>query len=215
MQIAGTWARGFRAPTFNDLYLTAFQPFYTPNPDLRPEHSKSAEISLRSLATAPLQWRLTGFDNRFDDLIVANAETVMNVSRARIRGVEASIDTAWHGTRLRASITAQRPRDEDTGARLQGRAERFGTAQATHTFGAWTVGVALLASGDRYDSSNQAAGSRLPGYAIVDARLRYDFAKNWSAELTATNLADKRYESAVGYDAPRRSAFLNVRFQSY
>ena len=36
-----------------------------------------------------------------------------------------------------------------------------------------------------------------------------------SAELAATNLGDRRYENAVGYDAPRRAILLSVRFESY
>jgi len=37
----------------------------------------------------------------------------------------------------------------------------------------------------------------------------------WSVELAATNLADKRYETAVGYDAPRRAILLSVRFEAF
>ena len=48
-----------------------------------------------------------------------------------------------------------------------------------------------------------------------DARVKYAFAKHWSAELSTTNLGDKRYENAVGYDAPRRGAFLQVSFQAF
>lgn len=214
-RFALTYARGFRAPTFNDLYLVEFVPFYTPNPSLRPERSKSRELALRSAAKAPVQWRVTAFDNELEDLIVANAQTVINVNRARIRGVDATVEGAWLGLRWRASVTAQRPRDEDTGLRLQGRAERFGAVEATRTFGNWTVGASAFASGARFDSVNEAPGSRLPGYAVVDARVRYTFAKRWSAEVAATNLGDRKYESAVGYDAPRRGVFLNLRFESY
>jgi outer membrane cobalamin receptor len=45
--------------------------------------------------------------------------------------------------------------------------------------------------------------------------VKYAFAKHWSAELSTTNLGDKRYENAVGYDAPRRGAFLQVSFQAF
>jgi vitamin B12 transporter len=214
-RIAFTTARGFRAPTFNDLYLVQFEPFYTPNPDLRPERSRSNELSLRSPAASTAQWRVTAFENKFEDLIVATAQTVLNVNRAKIRGIEASIDAAWLGVRWRASATAQKPRDEDTGLRLQGRAERFGSLEATRTFGDWTVGASVFASGDRFDSTGQSAASRLPGYALADARVRYTFAKKWTAELVATNLFDRKYESTVGYDAPRRGVFLNLRFESY
>jgi outer membrane cobalamin receptor len=76
-------------------------------------------------------------------------------------------------------------------------------------------GVSVLASGPRFDSNNESPASRLGGYAVVDARVRYSFLKYWSAELSATNLGDKRHESAVGYDAPRRGVFLNLRFEAY
>lgn len=214
-RLSATFARGFRAPTFNDLYANF--PGYTPNPDLLPERSYSREIAVRSAPGAAASWRLTAFDNRFDDLIVFDgvAGTVKNVARARIRGVEATIDTSWLGVRWKASVTAQRPRDEDTGLRLQSRAQRFATFDASRGFGAWTAGFTLHASGERFDSTTEAPASRLPGQGVMDARVRYSFGKNWAAELTATNLADKRYESAVGYDAPRRAVMLSVRFDAF
>ncbi len=215
-RIAATWARGFRVPTFAELYGPGVGG-YTPNPALQPERSRSSELTVRSPTGAALRWGLTAFDNRIDDLIVysPSAATVFNVDHARVRGVEAVLGATWAQVRWRAAVTAQRPRDEASGLRLQSRADRFGTLDAERTFGAWTAGVSVLASGARYDSPDQAPGSRLPGYAVLDARLRYDFAKRWSAQLTATNLGDRRYESAAGYDAPRRGIFLSVRFEAY
>ena len=217
-RLSVTWAKGFRAPTFNDLYGPSYPGFYTPNPDLQPEKSNSTEVSIASFPAASVQWKLTAFDNRLDDLIVfsPSAATVLNVARARIRGVEAALDAAWLGLQWHGTFTAQRPRDDDTGARLQGRAERFGTLEASRRFGtAWNAGLSVFASGDRFDSLDESPGSRLPGYAILDARVRYAINKQWTAELTATNLLDKRYESAVGFDAPARSVFLNVRFDAF
>jgi vitamin B12 transporter len=217
MRIALTYARGFRAPTFFDLYGPTFAGSYTPNPLLEPERSKSYEIALKSDAAAPIQWRIAAFDNRFDNLIVYSPEqaTVLNVARARARGVEASIDATWLGTRVRATITTQRPRDETTGLRLQGRAENYGSIDASRSFGPWTAGVSVLASGARFDSTDESPGSRLGGYALVDARLRYVFDARWSAQLSATNLGDRRHENVVGYDAPRRSVLLSVRFEAF
>ena len=43
--------------------------------------------------------------------------------------------------------------------------------------------------------------------------MRYAVDRNWTLELTAANLFDKRYEHAVGYDAPRRGFLLGVRFE--
>jgi vitamin B12 transporter len=214
-QLAGTFGRGFRAPTFNDLYLTAFTPYYVPNPGLRPERSKSGETALKSLPAAPVSWRVTAFDNRFEDLIVATAQTVSNVDRARIRGVEAAIEATWWSTRVRASLTLQRPRNDVTGAQLQGRAERFGSVDVSRAWGRWTAGATVLATGERFDSALEDAASRLGGYTVVDARVKYAMTAKWTAEVVATNLFDKRYETSLGYDAPRRGVLLNVRFESY
>jgi vitamin B12 transporter len=217
VRLSATFARGFRAPTFFDLYGEF--PGYTPNPNLQPERSKSAEYTVKSDAAAPLRWRLTAFDNRFDNLLVFTftdtSSTVVNAARARVRGIEASLEASWLGASWRGSFTAQRPRDEDTGLRLQGRAERYGTFDVARTFGKWTAGLTVVASGAAYDSTNEAPASKLGGYAVVDARVRYAFAKGWTAELTATNLGDKRRETAVGYEAPGRGILLNARFDAF
>lgn len=215
-RLSATWARGFRPPTFYDLYGPAF-PGAAPNPQLKPERSDSTSYTLKSDPARALQWRATYFDHRFEDLIVFSLErgTVLNVARARVRGVELEARGAWRKAAWRVAFTQQRPRDEETGLRLQGRAERFGTAEVARDWGAWSGSVALVASGERFDSASEAPASRLPSHAVVDARVRYRFAKFWSAELVAANIADKRYENVVGYDAPRRSVLLRVNFEAF
>ena len=37
----------------------------------------------------------------------------------------------------------------------------------------------------------------------------------WAVELNATNVLDKRYETAIGYDAPRRGVMLKVTFEAF
>ena len=139
-----------------------------------------------------------------------------NVKKARIRGAEANVQATWFGIDWRGALTVQRPEDDETGKRLQGRAEQFGTLSASKRFGsAWTVGASVFASGDRFDSVNESPDTRLPGYAIVDARVRYQVDKRWSVELSATNLLDRKYESAVGYDAPRRGVLFTVRVDAF
>ena len=212
--VAATVGRAFRAPTFFDLFGPA-SGFYQPNPALDPEKSRSREVSVRSLPGAPWQWRITAFETRIEDLIVYVGPGVENVDRARIRGVEASIERVQWGIRWRASVTAQRPRDEDTGHRLRGRSDHFGSLDATRSFGAWSVGLSAFAAGRRHDSVDESPAGRLPGYAVLDARLRYRISARWSAELGATNLADRRYETATGFPAARRAAFVNVRLDAF
>ena len=210
-RVAGTWARGFRVPSFDELYGV------DANPALKPETSRSREIIVRALPSSRMQWKLTAFDNRVDDAIVLDplTQTASNIARARIDGLEASVETDTWGTHWRAQLTAQRPRDEQTGARLPGRARRFGALDASRPFGRWTAGVTLFASGDRYDMPDATGATRLPGYALVDARVAYRIDPHWSLQVNGTNLGDRRYEDASGYDAPRRAVFLSVRFESY
>lgn len=211
---SATFAHGFRAPTFYDLYGPASD-FYQPNPSLKPEQNKSREFSLRALETAKIQWRATYYDNRIEDLIVFAFPTVMNVNRARIKGVEAGADATHWGIKWKASLTLQEPRDEDTGKRLHGRADRFGTFTASRTWGSWTAGLTVHASGDRYDSPDEREGTRLPAYATADARVRYAISKQWVAEVAATNITDKRYETSIGYEGARRGVMLSIRFDAF
>lgn len=213
LRLSTTLARGFRAPSFNDLYLS-LPPFYEGNPNLRPERSRSAEVSLRGSGT-PVLWRVTAFDNKLSDLIVATSAGVMNVNRARVRGLEASAEATWLSVHWRGRFTWQRPRDEDTGKRLQGRAGHFGALEASRAFGRLTATAGLVASGERFDSIGEQPDSRLASYATLDLRLRYRFPKHWSVDLAATNLADRAYETARGYDAPRRAVLLTVRFDAF
>jgi outer membrane cobalamin receptor len=141
--------------------------------------------------------------------------TVLNVARARIKGLELAAEATYWGVRWRASFTAQRPRDDTTGAQLQGRGERFGTVAGTWTRGDWTLAGTVHATDERFDSTDENPASRLGGYATLDARVRYRIDKQWSAELSAMNLTDKRYESAVGYEGARRSVLLALRFEAF
>jgi vitamin B12 transporter len=215
-RLSGTFARGFRAPTFFDIYGPSFE-FFVPNPNLLPEESESYELTLRSDPAAAAQWRVTAFDHRFENLIVYSfiESTVLNVASARVKGVEASMEFRMWEARFRAGLTLQRPRDDATGKRLQGRAERFGTLDVERDFGRWSAGLAMLASGDRFDSTNESPESRLPGYAVFDARVRYAIDRRWSVQLSVTNIFDRKYESVVGYDAPRRSILASLRFEAF
>jgi vitamin B12 transporter len=214
LRLSTTVGRGFRAPTFNDLFLP---PIFGGNPDLKAETSKSTEVALAG-RWAPVDWRITGFDNRFEDLILFDPgqQLVINVGRARVRGVELSANATWLGMQWKALATFQRPRNEDKDVRLPSRSEEYGSIDVTRAINAaWTAGLRVTANGDRFDSVDESPGSHLGGYALVDARVRYRFNKQVVAELTATNLLDKRYEGAVGFDAPRRSVMINIRFDAF
>jgi vitamin B12 transporter len=200
-------ARGFRLPTFNDLYFPGFS-----NPALRPEESSQYEGGLRATLGG---WRVSAlhFSNQIRDLIAFDPALFQpnNIARARITGTEIEAGGRLARVDLRATLTQQTPVDRASGKTLQGRARQFGTLEATTAFGAWTAGVNLAGVGHRFDSRNESATSRMGGYTLIGASLRYRIDARWSLDLSAQNFGDKRYELAKGYETPRRSLLLNVR----
>jgi vitamin B12 transporter len=214
LRVSYTAGRGFRAPTFNDLYTPAI---FGGNPHLQAESSKSRELAFAGSAFGG-DWRLALFDTKFENLILFDTQSqlTINVPGARARGVEGTLSGKWLGFAWRGAATYQEARDEDTGQHLPSRADRLGSLEVSRALAdGWSAGGTLTATGPRFDSRNEVPGSQLPGHAVLDLRLGYRVAPHWSAELVATNIADTHYETAVGYDAPRRGVLLTVRFDAF
>lgn len=215
LRIFAKGGRAFRAPSFADLYLPP-DPVFGPssNPLLKPERSNSGEVGM--------QWKrgvqsvnVTAFENRIEDLVsFVFGSGPQNIRRAKIRGVEADATTQFMGANIRASFTMQRPRDEDTGQRLRSRAKQFGSVHVDRAWGKWSAGVTVIATGERFDSANERPSSRMGGYATMDANIRYRVDPRWSVAFGVTNLGDKRYELAQGYNTPGRQALLTVSFNA-
>lgn len=215
LRIFAKGGRAFRAPSFADLYLPV-DPVFGPssNPLLKPERSNSGEVGL--------QWKrgthavnLIAFENRIDDLVsFVFGSGPQNIRRAEIRGIEADVATRWLGANIRANVTVQRPRDEDTGLRLRARAKQIGSIHADRAWGKWQGGVSIVATGERFDSANESPASRLGGYATIDASVRYTINPQWNVAFSVSNFGDKRYELAQGYNTPGREALLTVRFNA-
>jgi vitamin B12 transporter len=200
--------RAFRAPSFNDLYFPGFS-----NPLLRPEKSESGEFGWR-LTRKAFQLNLAVFENKIEDLIAFDSATSrpQNIRRARIRGWELGVDTSWAGIDWRTRITAQRPEDADTDKQLRSRAKLLGTLGGSTTIGAWKLGSDLTMSGARFDSANEAPTSRMSGYALWSAFARYRIDPEWSVDITGSNLTNRKYELARGYNTLGRQLQFTVRF---
>ena len=207
--------RAFRAPSFNDLYYPGFS-----NPNLKPEMSDQAEAGIR-FRTRDARVNVAYFENRIDDLIVfvfdpvRNKSQPENINRARIRGWEAQVDAILFGATLRASLTVQRPEDRDSGFQLRSRAKRFGALSASRNFGDWDIAADLAASGARYDSNRETPATRMGGYGVLAANVRYRIDKTFSVEVIGQNLTARKYELAQGYNTPSRSVFVNLRVMAF
>ena len=212
LRFSARYGTAYKAPTFNELYFPGYG-----NPALQPEHARSLEVGLRGEHAAG-NWSLNAFETRIDDLIAYDADLrptpgPNNIDRARIRGVEAVGELRVADSDLRASATWLDPRaDGDNASRgqlLPRRPTRSGRLDIDRRFDRASLGASVIGAGERYE--NLANTRRLDGYGLVDLRIGYAFARDWSMQLTAGNVFGKRYETAEFYQQPGRHWLLSLR----
>ncbi len=206
MRLAASLGTAFRAPSFNDLYFPGFS-----NPDLKPERSRSAEISL-SGHNPRGRWRVSMFDTAIDDLIGFDALFIpQNIDQARIRGIELESRYrlgSWH---LGFSATALPTlKDETTGRQLPRRSRRSARLELRHDGGRLDWGLSVIAHGPRFDDAANTV--KLPGYAVVDAFAAYRLNRHTRLRLRADNLLDKEYQTAATYNTVGRTFFVSLEF---
>lgn len=204
-RVHASWGTSFAAPSFNQLYFPRFG-----NPALRPERGENAELGLVWQSSPDSTLKLLRFDNRIRGYIT-DTTLPQNVPRSRIEGGTLSYDAQHGDLSVRASLDALDPRNELSGKWLPRRARQQAAFGANYRVGGWRLGGALYAVGGRFD--DVANTQRLPGYATVDVHADYAVARDWRVQVKLNNLADRDYETAFGYNQPRRSVYLTLRWQ--
>jgi hemoglobin/transferrin/lactoferrin receptor protein len=215
------YAEGFRAPPFSDvnigLRITTFNYQAIPNPELRPERSRGAELGWRH-AGARWSAHVALFDNRYVDLIESRANLGLdpltgmtlfqsiNRDRARIYGAESrlrldigSFAPAARG--LTVDTTFSWTRGEDTRRR-----QPLNTIDPAR----WTLDVAYAAASGRWSTSVVGSWVRSklhrvdtstadvfapPGYALLDLYGEWRPRPPWSMTVALLNALDRKYWS--------------------
>ncbi|MEO8810416.1 MAG: TonB-dependent receptor, partial [Rhodanobacter sp.] len=137
LKLTASYGSAFHAPTFNDLYY----PYGSGNPDLKPEKSRSAELGLSQQA-GPWNWALNAYQTNIDQLISLDSNYYpLNISQARIRGVEGQLGVDLAGWTLQGYLSWLQPRNEDGGPNdgnvLPRRAEQTARVDLDRRFGAF------------------------------------------------------------------------------
>jgi vitamin B12 transporter len=218
LRVRASVGTAFKAPTFNDLYFPDFPPFFFSNPNLRPERSRNREAGI-DYRSGEHQLGVTVFQNDITDLITVFTDpatfvsTTQNLAQVRTEGME----IAWRGTlwgwQTRAQLTVQDPRDETTGSQLRRRAKQYGSVGAERTFGPWRFGADIVASGERFDSTNEAPNTRMHGYGLLNLNAGYVLARDWSINTRWNNVLDREYELNQFFNTPGSNLFVWVAWQ--
>ncbi len=88
------------------------------------------------------------------------------------------------------------------------RAEESLTVSVTKDIGEHSVGLSVLASGDREDFG----GVVLDSYVLANLTGQIAFGDRWRMNARIENLLDEEYETAAGFPMQERSGFLEVRY---
>ncbi|WP_313054745.1 TonB-dependent receptor domain-containing protein [Pseudomonas lopnurensis] len=218
-----SYGEGFRAPTFSDLYGP---PLWGPNPDLKPETSKTYELQWRAGAGG-IDYAASLYRTDIEDMIAWGGTRMGNVSHARINGFEASAARELLGWQASLGVSIIDPRDRDSGQVLQRRAKRSLSLDVDRQFGAFGVGATWQAFSQRFDdsasnSNYESERTTIPGYAVLDLRTSWQATPELRWEAKLDNVLDKDYhlalyqresgnmDSIYGYKEQGRTALLAV-----
>ncbi len=213
LRFSASYGTAFHAPTFNDVYY----PYGLGNPGLLPETSHSTELGLAQEQPG-WNWALNAYRTDIDQLIALDASFYpRNISRARIRGLEAQAGMQAGPWQAQAYLTLQQPQNHDGGANeghlLPRRPQRTLRLDLDRPLGDVAVGATVYVAGKRYDDI--ANRHRLGGYATVDLRASYALTDRWQLEGKLSNIADRRYQTAYYFNQPGRSLYLTLRYQPH
>lgn len=209
-----SYAEGFRAPSLTELYVGGQHfpgNFFVPNPNLRPEISRNAEIgaNLRFADVLRegdrLRLRVSAFRNNLDDfieqIVTRSTTETRNVGRARIQGVEAEAQYDAGSWWLGLGVAALKGDNLDTDQPLASIPAHRLNVNAGYRFlesgvtvgGRWTV----AAEQDRAPNLPGVAQST-SGYGVLDlfASFTPAAAPNLRLGLAVDNVFDHAYRRA-------------------
>jgi len=208
-----SYAEGFRAPTFNDLYWPA-DPMWgaSSNPNLGPEKSKTYELQWRSQLAEKTLLQASLYRTDIEDAIVF-VDIPRNVQKARINGFEASLQQELFGWQGNAALSIIDPRDRDSGHTLPRRAKRTLSLDLDRQFGDIGVGATWQVFSRSYDAL--ANTEELPGYGLLSLRSNWQATSEIILGFKVDNLLDKDYTRAIHwtgaeYMGEGRTALVSV-----
>ena len=200
-------------PSFNQLYFPGFG-----NPNLLPEEGRHAELGLQWTGKGQ-QLRAAWYEHRYRGFISAGPQP-QNLPKATIDGVTLSWQAQWQrqgqAWSLDASLDHTDPRNTTSGNANDGkllprRAQDALRVGLQWDAAAWSLGAQAAAFSHRFD--NAANTVRLGGYATLDLSASWALQRDLTLRLALSNVGDRRYQTALGYDQPGRAALLSLRYR--
>lgn len=209
-KIKGSFGRGYRAPTMNELFFPNFG-----NPGLQPESSWGWDAGFEQFF-----WNKKGsftaafFQNWFDDLIqtvrVGTFFQAENVSRALTQGVELEQKfTPWKYTTIYGNYTYTDAVNRDTNKMLLRRPRHEGKAGLLINFWRITYQADWFLVGASQDFPSTARN--IAGYTRLDMILTFNINQYLQVYGRAQDINNDHYQEVAGFEAPAAQFFVGVQ----
>jgi len=221
-RIGTSYAKGFRAPTFNDIY-----PGYGGNPDLKPETSDNYEAFVEY--STPLQsTRITGYYNDVEDLIsyVASptptnpyAGATQNVDEAKIKGLSLTSDWTIDNYLFGGSYDYQQAEDNSGGSNdgnyLPYRPEHKGLVYVGYRLPSLDIRAEYQYVGDYYSRITNTEAQFVDNYGLLNISGSYELTDNLSMTARLNNITNEDYITDIGYDTDGTNFFTSLTYNWY
>ncbi|EDQ0556456.1 TonB-dependent vitamin B12 receptor BtuB [Salmonella enterica subsp. diarizonae] len=209
-----SYGTGFLAPSLGQQYgATRFASSYGPgiaaNPNLKPEESRQWEAGIDGL-TGPLDWRLSAYHYKVQNLIDYTDNQYVNLKSATIKGLEWTGNITTGPVDHHLTLQYVDPRDDETNKVLYRRAKQQVKYELTGQIFelGWNVMYQYL--GERYDKDfDNNRDVKMGGLSLWDIGVSYPLTSHLTVRGKIANLFDKDYETVYGYQTAGREYTLS------
>lgn len=209
-----SYGTGFLAPSLGQQYgATRFASSYGPgiaaNPNLKPEESRQWEAGIDGL-TGPLDWRLSAYHYKVQNLIDYKDNQYVNMKSATIKGLEWTGNITTGPVDHHLTLQYVDPRDDETNKVLYRRAKQQVKYELTGQIFelGWNVMYQYL--GERYDNDyDNNRDVKMGGLSLWDIGVSYPLTSHLTVRGKIANLFDKDYETVYGYQTAGREYTLS------
>lgn len=205
-----SYGTGFLAPGLTQQFGSP-QYGIASNPNLQPEESRQWEAGIEGV-TGPLDWRISTWRYKIDNLISYDNDGYYNVKSATIKGLEWTGNMATGPVNHQLTLQYIDPRDDETDERLLRRARKqvkYDISGDVANLG-WDVTYQYI--GERYDTNFNTFPSekvKLGGISLWDLAVSYPVTSALTVRGKIANLFDKEYETVYGYATAGREYTLS------
>jgi vitamin B12 transporter len=208
VNLSANYGTAYKAPSLQQMFGA-----YGPNPNLKPESTKSYDVTF-----SYKEFELTYYENKTKDLIDwtgvwPNAGYNQISGTSKFKGYEAKYQNEIIENLLLGLRYNQLSAKNKDGKDLQRRAkESFGASLDYYGLPKTHLGIYANHIGSRYDDFEKT--TQTGKYTLIDTVANYDITKNLKTYLKIDNITDRRYQETAGYATYGRvyKVGLNAKF---